>query len=79
MPEKSEFDRALGELMDEEEKLWKQLMQQGYSIQTAVTESRKILDKLPGSLREDGINLLYKWLTESRAKLLALAAEESEP
>ena len=42
-------------------------------------ESRKILDKLPGSLREDGINLLYKWLTESRAKLLALAAEESEP
>lgn len=44
-----------------------------------MTESRKILDKLPGSLREDGINLLYKWLTESRAKLLALAAEESEP
>lgn len=65
--------------MDEEEKLWKQMMQQGYIIQTAVTESRKILDKLPGSLREDGINLLYKWLTESRAKLLALAAEESEP
>lgn len=65
--------------MDEEEKLWRQLLQQGNSIQTAVTESRKILDKLPGSLREDGINLLYKWLTESRAKLLALAAEESEP
>lgn len=65
--------------MDEEEKLWQQLLQQGYSIQTAVTESRKILDKLPSSLREDGINLLYKWLTESRAKLLALAAEESEP
>lgn len=65
--------------MDEEEKLWQQLLQQGYSIQTAVTESRKILDKLPGSLREDGINLLYKWLTDSRAKLLALAAEESEP
>lgn len=65
--------------MDEEEKLWQQLLQQGYSIQTAVTESRKILDKLPGNLREDGINLLYKWLTESRAKLLALAAEESEP
>ena len=64
--------------MDEEEKLWQQLLQQGYSIQTAVTESRKILDKLPGSLREDGINLLYKWLTESRAKLLALAAEEME-
>lgn len=41
--------------MDEEEKLWQQLLQQGYSIQTAVTESRKILDKLPGSLREDGI------------------------
>ena len=65
--------------MDEEEKLWQQLLQQGNSIQTAVTESRKILDKLSGSLREDGINLLYKWLTESRAKLLALAAEESEP
>ena len=65
--------------MDEEEKLWQQLLQQGYIIQTDVTESRKILDKLPGSLREDGINLLYKWLTESRAKLLALAAEESEP
>ena len=65
--------------MDEGEKLWQQLLQQGNSIQTAVTESRKILDKLPGSLREDGINLLYKWLTESRAKLLALAAEESEP
>ena len=65
--------------MDEEEKLWQQLLQQGNSIQTAVTERRKILDKLPGSLREDGINLLYKWLTESRAKLLALAAEESEP
>ena len=65
--------------MDEEEKLWRQLLQQGNSIQTAVTGSQKILDKLPGSLREDGINLLYKWLTESRAKLLALAAEESEP
>lgn len=63
----------------DEEMLWQQLMQQGYILQIAVTDSRKILDKMPGSLREDGINLLYKWLTDCRAKLLALAAEESEP
>lgn len=65
--------------MNEDEKLWQQLMQQGNILQTAVTDSVKILDKMPGSMREDGINLLYKWLTTCRAKLLSLAAEESEP
>lgn len=66
-------------MTEAEFELWKQLMEQSMTIQTAVTDSRKILDKLPGGLREDGINLLYERLTTCRAKLLGLAAEESEP
>lgn len=35
-----------------------------------------VLDKLPGELRMDGINLLYCRLTRCRAQLLGLVGEE---